>query len=77
MISNCPSHGARIVHLVLSKSELRQEWYENLKEMSGRINKMRHIVVDVLKELGTPGDWQHVVNQIGMFSYTGLNCALL
>ena len=25
--------------------------------------------------LGTPGDWSHVVNQIGMFSYTGLNCS--
>ncbi|KAI9032081.1 pyridoxal phosphate-dependent transferase [Hyaloraphidium curvatum] len=73
MISNCPSHGARIVHLVLSHPELRQEWYDNLKEMSGRINAMRKIAKETLEELGAPGDWSHVVNQIGMFSYTGLN----
>lgn len=23
--------------------------------------------------LKTPGTWEHIVNQIGMFSYTGLN----
>lgn len=26
-----------------------------------------------LVALGTPGDWQHILNQIGMFSYTGLS----
>lgn len=26
-----------------------------------------------LKALGTPGDWNHILNQIGMFSYTGLS----
>jgi aspartate aminotransferase, cytoplasmic len=25
-----------------------------------------------LKVRGVPGDWQHIVKQIGMFSYTGL-----
>lgn len=26
-----------------------------------------------LEELGTPGTWTHITQQIGMFSYTGLN----
>lgn len=26
-----------------------------------------------LKNAGVPGDWQHILNQIGMFSYTGLS----
>ena len=27
---------------------------------------------DELQAQGVPGDWQHILNQIGMFSYTGL-----
>jgi aspartate aminotransferase len=28
-----------------------------------------------LPPAGTPGDWNHILTQIGMFSYTGLNKA--
>ena len=24
---------------------------------------------------GTPGDWSHIIKQIGMFTFTGLNSA--
>ncbi|XP_017464248.1 PREDICTED: aspartate aminotransferase, cytoplasmic-like [Rhagoletis zephyria] len=41
--------------------------------MSGRIIKMRQALFDRLTELKTPGTWDHIVSQIGMFSYTGLN----
>jgi len=34
---------------------------------------MRSSLRDKLVELKTPGDWSHIVSQIGMFSYTGLN----
>lgn len=40
--------------------------------MSSRIKSMRHSLYDELKRLGTPGTWEHIINQIGMFSYTGL-----
>jgi len=33
---------------------------------------MRKALRDELNNLGTPGNWDHIVNQIGMFSYTGL-----
>lgn len=33
---------------------------------------MRHALYDELRRLGTPGNWEHIINQIGMFSYTGL-----
>ncbi|KAI3648908.1 hypothetical protein MP228_006762 [Amoeboaphelidium protococcarum] len=72
MYSNPPAHGCRIVTTVLSDPELYKEWSNNVKTMAGRINKMRHRVVEELKNLGTPGDWSHVTTQIGMFSYTGL-----
>ena len=41
--------------------------------MSGRIIKMREALRNHLEELKTPGTWEHITNQIGMFSYTGLN----
>lgn len=44
----------------------------NLKSMAGRIQDMRTKLYEALVRLKTPGTWNHVVDQIGMFSYTGL-----
>lgn len=71
--SNPPAHGARIVSKVLNDPALFSEWQGHIKEMSGRIIKMRAALKAKLDELGTPGNWDHIVSQIGMFSYTGLN----
>jgi aspartate aminotransferase len=73
MYSNPPGHGANVVTRVLSDPQLFAEWEDHLRDMSGRIKTMRHALFDLLKQNGTPGDWSHIVNQIGMFSYTGLN----
>lgn len=43
-----------------------------LKGMADRIIRMRQKLVDALRAAGAPGGWHHVVNQIGMFSFTGL-----
>lgn len=72
MYSNPPAYGARLVALVLTNPELRKMWEEDLKTMSTRISAMRVALVKALTELGTPGDWGHIVKQIGMFAYTGL-----
>ena len=40
--------------------------------MSGRIKEMRSGLRERLEGLGTPGDWSHITQQIGMFSYVGL-----
>jgi aspartate/tyrosine/aromatic aminotransferase len=44
-----------------------------LKGMADRIISMRKMLFDKLVQLETPGTWHHVVDQIGMFSYTGLS----
>lgn len=67
-ISNPPAYGARIADLILNDKKLFAEWCENLKEMSGRIKSMRTALHAKLVELGTPGDWSHILKQIGMFS---------
>jgi hypothetical protein len=45
---------------------------DNLSTMSDRIRAMRKELYQALKANGTPGTWEHIVNQIGMFSFTGL-----
>ncbi|KAL0106579.1 hypothetical protein PUN28_016344 [Cardiocondyla obscurior] len=73
MYSNPPNHGARIVATVLRNPELFEEWKDHIKTMSNRIKQMRIGLHQRLLALGTPGTWDHIIQQIGMFSYTGLN----
>jgi len=70
--SNPPTFGARIVTTVVQDPQLFKEWKENLLTMSGRIKEVRQLLYDELIKLRTPGDWHHILNQIGMFTYTGL-----
>jgi len=74
-ISNPPAYGAKIASLCLNDPTLFAEWEDNLRTMSGRIIEMRKALYDKLVELKTPGDWTHIINQIGMFSFTGLTPA--
>merc|ERR1739838_769275 len=73
MYSNPPAHGARIVSRALNDPQLKQEWFDNIKTMSSRILEMRAGLRERLEKLGTPGKWSHITEQIGMFSFTGLN----
>ncbi|GBN17362.1 Aspartate aminotransferase, cytoplasmic [Araneus ventricosus] len=68
-----PHYGARIVSLVLNDPVLFNQWTDHIKVMSGRTKQMRAALKAKLDHLGTPGTWDHVVSQIGMFSYTGLS----
>jgi len=72
-ISNPPAYGARIASLALNDPDLFAMWEDNLRTMSGRIIDMRKALRGKLEELGTPGTWNHITDQIGMFSFTGLN----
>ncbi|EFW99230.1 aspartate aminotransferase [Grosmannia clavigera kw1407] len=72
-ISNPPIYGARVASTVLNDPALFAEWEENLRTMSGRIIGMRTALREKLEELGTPGTWNHITDQIGMFSFTGLS----
>jgi len=73
MYSNPPKHGAEIVTIVLKNPDLFKRWKEEIKIMSSRIITMRKALRNELVRLKTPGTWNHIVSQIGMFSFTGLN----
>jgi len=75
MWSNPPKHGCYIAKTILSDPTLYQEWTVQLKGMVDRILFMRSSIRRKLEQLGTPGSWQHVTDQIGMFSFTGLTKA--
>ncbi|XP_039745527.1 aspartate aminotransferase, cytoplasmic [Pararge aegeria] len=72
MYSNPPAHGARVVANVLGDEKLFDEWRGHIKLMSSRVIEMREALRAQLIKLGTPGNWDHIVKQIGLFSYTGL-----
>jgi len=72
MYSNPPCHGAAIAAKVLGTPALFKEWKEELQAMSFRIKDMRQALYDALVRDAVPGDWRFVLEQIGMFSYTGL-----
>jgi aspartate/tyrosine/aromatic aminotransferase len=75
LYSNPPKHGANIVKTVLSDPALYAEWKKELYDMSKRIQDMRKMLHDELTRLATPGNWNHITSQIGMFSFTGLSPA--
>ncbi|XP_050533697.1 aspartate aminotransferase, cytoplasmic [Daktulosphaira vitifoliae] len=72
MYSNPPNHGARTVSTILNDTELKNEWLLSLKMMTDRIKEMRSLLREKLENLNAPGKWNHITDQIGMFSYTGL-----
>lgn len=70
--SSCPLHGAQLADIVLRTPEIREVWDQDLLTMSGRIRKMREMFVDKLQKAGSKHDWSHILEQIGMFAFTGV-----
>ena len=72
LYSNPASHGGATVATVLNDPQLRQEWENELTEMRERIKKMRHLFVQLLKEYSAKQDFGFIMEQNGMFSFSGL-----
>ncbi len=70
--SNPPAHGGAIVTTILSDPQLRAEWDTEASVMRNRINAMRRLFVDTLRAKGVQRDFSFIIQQRGMFSYSGL-----
>jgi len=70
--SNPPSHGGQIVATVLSDPKLKAQWIEEVAGIRNRINEMRHLFVKTLKDKGVAQDFSTIIEQRGMFSFSGL-----
>lgn len=70
--SNPPKHGGAIVARVLQDPALRAQWEGEVADMRDRINSMRQLFADTMREHAPDYDPSFIVKQRGMFSYSGL-----
>eukprot|EP00933_Yihiella_yeosuensis_P029265 TRINITY_DN2293_c0_g1_i1.p1 TRINITY_DN2293_c0_g1~~TRINITY_DN2293_c0_g1_i1.p1 ORF type:complete len:413 (+),score=94.47 TRINITY_DN2293_c0_g1_i1:86-1324(+) len=75
MYSSPPRHGAHLAVKILGNPDRYKKWQQELKGMADRINEARGLLRSGLEKKGTPGKWNHITDQIGMFSFTGLTTA--
>lgn len=71
--SNPPAHGSLIVTTILGDPQLKELWLQELASMRDRINFMRELFTNKLKELNVKEDFSFITRQLGLFSFTGLN----
>lgn len=70
--SSPSDHGGQTVASVLTTPELRQQWEQELGQMRERIKTMRCSLVDKIRARRADFDFSYVIDQRGMFSYSGL-----
>src|SRR3954464_1273630 len=70
--SNPPTHGSQVVATVLSTPNLRSLWDRELGAMRERMKAIRRLLVEKIKARVPSADFGFVLNQRGMFSYSGL-----
>lgn len=72
-ISSCPAYGAHLVDIILADPALTRQWNDELRAAAARIESNRSSLHDLLvNKLKTPGSWDHIVAEKGLFSYLQL-----
>lgn len=70
--SNPPTHGGAVVAAALTDPQARVLWEKELGEMRDRIKAMRVALHGALKRLVPAANFENILTQRGMFSYSGL-----
>ncbi|MBM3071482.1 aromatic amino acid transaminase [Lelliottia sp. RWM.1] len=73
--SSPPAFGAQVVATVLGDEPLKARWLAEVETMRKRILAMRQTLVDVLKDAAPEHNFDYLLKQRGMFSYTGFSPA--
>lgn len=73
--SSPPNFGAQVVSCVLNNPELKASWLAEVEAMRLRILEMRQVLVDALTQAVPGKNFDFLIRQRGMFSYTGLSAA--
>ncbi len=73
MYSMPPSHGGAIVAEILGDDALQREWRMELDGMRERINGLRRLVNEKLRERNVARDFSFIERERGMFSFLGLS----
>lgn len=73
--SSPPAFGVDLITRVLSDEALREMWRKEVDAMRARILTVRHALYDALKARRPDSDFEYIIRQTGMFTYTGLTAA--
>ncbi len=71
--STPPNYGAQVVSSVLNDAQRNTEWKAEVEEMRTRILAMRKALVDALEAELPTRNFDYLLTQRGMFSYTGFS----
>lgn len=71
--SSPPNFGAQVVSCVLNDEALLNNWLAEVEAMRLRIIEMRQVLVNVLNSKLLGKNFDYLLKQRGMFSYTGLS----
>jgi len=71
--SNPPAHGGAIVTAILQNPTLTAQWDQEVAAMRDRIKTTREDFVNALQQAGVSRDFRFLMDQKGMFSFTGIN----
>ncbi len=75
--SSPPSYGAQVVSIALTTPDLRILWERELSDMRARIREMREVFAQKLAVAIPNRDFSFILNQNGMFSYSGLSAGVV
>lgn len=71
--SNPPAHGGAIVTAILNDPSLATQWDGEVAGMRDRIKDTRTDFVTALEQAGVSRDFRFLMDQKGMFSFTGIS----
>ncbi|WLS78600.1 amino acid aminotransferase [Erwinia pyri] len=71
--SSPPNFGAQVVSTVLNDTRLKADWLAEVEAMRVRILSMRQALVEALSAAMPDKNFDYLLKQRGMFSYTGLS----
>lgn len=64
-----PSYGGALVDIILNDSAMKQQWQSEVQDMRTRMQSLRVLLADKLKQKGADRDFSFITRQKGMFSY--------
>lgn len=70
-ISFPPDHGARVVTMILEDPALRADWEAELTDMRDRMNRLRRLLAEALRDASGSDRFGFLADQRGMFSLLG------
>lgn len=68
MYKSPPNYGAQVVAHILNTPRLFKQYELDLEIISSVLKQNRQLLRDRLEKLGTPGNWDHLTETVGLLS---------